>query len=113
MTKIKKSKTKIEDFDLDKLAYAVAMAETQNCKKWFGKMYNNCFGIKNWNTVPCEKTGRLRMCIFYSPEESYKAFKIIWAKHYKRFPDYRLASIWTGRDSASTWLKHVRSYYFN
>ena len=98
-------------FDLDKLAYAVAMAETKNCKSWFGKKYNNCFGIKNWNTVPCRRTWRLRMCIFENPQESYKAFKKIWSTHYKRFPDYRLAMIWTGKDRSRTWLYHVNYFY--
>jgi hypothetical protein len=31
------------DFDLDRLARAVAMAETNNCTKGYGKTYNNCF----------------------------------------------------------------------
>lgn len=30
-------------FDLDRLARAVAMAETNNCTKGYGKTYNNCF----------------------------------------------------------------------
>lgn len=34
-------------YDLDKLAKAVAIAETGNCTKGYGKEYNNCFGIKN------------------------------------------------------------------
>lgn len=29
--------------DLDRLAKAVAMAETNNCTKGYGKTYNNCF----------------------------------------------------------------------
>lgn len=29
--------------DLDRLARAVAMAETNNCTKGYGKTYNNCF----------------------------------------------------------------------
>ena len=31
------------DFDLDRLARAVAMAETGNCTKGYGKTYSNCF----------------------------------------------------------------------
>ena len=30
-------------FDLDRLARAVAIAETGNCTKGYGKTYNNCF----------------------------------------------------------------------
>jgi len=34
-------------YDLDKLAKAVAIAETGNCTKGYGKEYFNCFGIRN------------------------------------------------------------------
>lgn len=98
-------------FDIEKLAYAVAMAETANCTKGYGSMYNNCFGIKNGNTAPCDRIGQNRMCIYNSPSESYEAFKIIWSKWYKTFPDYALANKWTGADRVDTWLKHVSHYY--
>lgn len=42
-------------FDLDRLARAVAIAETGNCTKGYGKTYNNCFGIKSGRTAPCPK----------------------------------------------------------
>jgi hypothetical protein len=35
------------------------------------------------------------MCKFKSTEESFEAFKIIWAKWYKEYPTYELASRWT------------------
>lgn len=41
---IKPKEVKIDiSFDLDKLAKAVAMAETGNCTKGYGKTYSNCF----------------------------------------------------------------------
>ena len=39
--------------DLDRLAKAVAMAETNNCTKGYGKTHFNCHGIKSGNTYPC------------------------------------------------------------
>ena len=103
----------VATFNIDKLAYAVAMAETHNCTKWYWKMYNNCFWIKNWNTAPCEKIWKNRMCIYNSPKESYEAFKIIWGKWYKTFPSRTLASRWTWADRVDTWLQHVTHYYYN
>ena len=93
------------------LAYAVAMAETENCKFWFWKEYNNCFWIKNWKTAPCPRIGRKNMCIYNSPSESYEAFKKIWKTHYKKFPNYDMAVTWTGDDKASIWLADVKFYY--
>ena len=46
---------KKSELDLDKLAFAIAMSETNNCKLWYWKTYNNCFWIKNWNTAPCKR----------------------------------------------------------
>lgn len=99
-------------YDLDKLAKAVAIAETGNCTKGYGKEYNNCFGIKNWNTAPCPKIGRNRMCIYEKPEDSYKAFKTIWAKWYKWHPNLTSARRWTGNDNATRWLSHVNLHYY-
>ena len=99
--------------NLDNLAYAIAMAETWNCKLWFGKMYNNCFWIKDWNTAPCKKTWRLNMCIYDSPEESYERFKIIWQKWYVTFPTLYLRTKWTWADHRNTWLENVTHYYYN
>lgn len=102
----------IDGTDLNKLAYSVAMHETANCTKGYGKQYNNCFGIKNGNTVPCKKIGRNRMCVYDKPEESYEAFKKIWATHYKTFPNQRKAAYWSGNDNSKQWLKNV-SYFYN
>lgn len=96
--------------DLDKLAYAVAMAETHDCTKGYGATHNNCFGIKNANTAPCDWP-KMVMCRYNDPSESYEAFKKIWWKWYKKFPDRSLAVRWTGNDRADSWLEHVTHYY--
>lgn len=103
----------VSSLDINKLAYAVAMAETHNCTKGYWKMYNNCFWIKNWNTAPCKKIGQNRMCIYETPQESYEAFKIIWQRWYVTFPNRQLASKWTWADRVDSWLKHVNHYYYN
>lgn len=98
-------------FDLDRLARAVAIAETGNCTKGYGKTYNNCFGIKSGRTAPCPKVWKSKMCIYEKPEDSYKAFKIIWAKWYKTHPNLVSAQRWTGHDNAVRWLSHVNLHY--
>lgn len=109
---VQNKKTEIENWiNYYDLAYAVAMAETKNCKLWFWKEYNNCFGIKNGKTAPCKKVWRARTCIYDSKDESYEAFKKIWKTHYKIFPDLRLAEVWTWKDRAKTWLYNVKLYY--
>jgi len=102
---------KIDNYDIDRLARAVAMAETGNCTKWYGKTYNNCFGIKNGRTAPCPKVGKSKMCIYEKPEDSYKAFKTIWAKWYAWKPNLKMAQRWTWHDNAVRWLSHVNLYY--
>ena len=97
--------------DINKLAKAVARHETWNCKLWYWKEYNNCFGIKNGGTAPCKKMGRNNMCIYNSPAESYDAFNIIRSKWYKTLPTLALAKKWSGNDRASEWLKNVLFFY--
>lgn len=103
--------TKDDKFDIDKLAKAIALAETWNCTKGYGKTYNNCFWIKNWNTAPCKKVGRNRMCIYEKPEDSYVAFKTIWMKWYKTMPTHKQAVIWSWNDDAVTWRQNVLHHY--
>jgi len=104
-----KTSTPKED-PLDKLARAVAIAETYNCTKGYGVTHNNCFGIKKGNTYPCQTKGKSRMCNFSTKEESFVAFKVIWAKWYKNhIPNKANAIRWTGNDRADTWLKHVKA----
>lgn len=97
-------------FDLDKLAYAVAMAETHNCTKGYGITYKNCFGIKNGNTAPCPKIGRNNMCIYDDPQQSYEAFKAIWVRWYGEYPTIEDARRWTGGNGVN-WLKNISFYY--
>lgn len=79
----------------------------------YGKMYNNCFGIKNGGIAPCPKIGRNRMCIYSSPEASYEAFRKIWVKGYGGgFPTLKQASRWSGGDGKN-WLKSVKYHYNN
>lgn len=100
-------------FNLDHLAWSVAGAETNHCAKWYGKSYNNCFGIRNWNTAPCPKVGINRMCIYERPEDSYEAFKKIRSTRYKWRPDMNKARKRTGNDHASTRLANVNHLYHN
>lgn len=97
--------------DLNRLAKAVAWAETHDCTKGYGASYNNCFGIKNGNTAPCAKIGRSNMCIYETPEQSYEAFKKIWSRWYRAYPNRNLASKWTGNDRPDSWLAAVKSKY--
>ena len=98
-------------FNLDALAKAVAKHETASCTKGYGAEYNNCFGIKNGNTAPCEQIGRNRMCIYNHPDESYEAFKIIWSRWYGEMPTYTSAKRYSGNDRAGTWLANVTQFY--
>jgi hypothetical protein len=91
--------------DLDRLAYAVAIAETGGCKKGSAISHNNCFGIITW------KYGKRRFKYYSNKEESYKDFKRIWSKYYKVYPTIKEAVKWTGNDRASIWLNNVSKYY--
>lgn len=100
-------------FDLDKLAYAVAMQETKNCTLWYWATHNNCFWIKHWNTVPCPWVSKMAMCKFDTPEESYEAFKIIWSKWYWELPTREMAVRWSWNDRADYWWRNVLYIYDN
>jgi hypothetical protein len=107
----KEEALKSTEIDLDKLAYAVAMAETANCTTGMGPTRNNCFGIKNGNTAPCDRMSASRFCIYETPEQSYEAFKKIWSTWYKGFPTIAQARRWTGNDRPHHWLNTVTQYY--
>lgn len=88
--------------DLNRLAYAVAMAETKDCGIDYGSAkYNNCFGIIRNGTFERYET----------KEESYKDFKEIWSKYYQDYPNWSLATKWTGGDRVDTWLQAINQYY--
>lgn len=93
-----------EVLNMDKLAYAVAMAETGDCTKGAGR-YNNCFGIMHW------PNGVRTLRRYETKEDSYEHFKEIWSKHYKTFPTYSMAVKWTGNDNPKRWLEIVNYYY--
>lgn len=93
--------------DLDKLAYAVSMAETGGCKDGTAIKRNNCFGIMSW------PSGKRTPKWYNTQQESFEDFKRIWAKSYKRFPDIVLARKWTGNDKPQQWLKNVTYHYNN
>ena len=99
------------EFDINRLAYAVAMAETKDCTLWYWKTHNNCMWIKHWNTVPCPWVPKMAMCKFETKEDSYEAFKTIWTKWYGEYPTYNLAHKWTWGDRVNNWLNIVAFYY--
>ncbi len=102
----------ITNVDMDKLAYAIRMAETGDCTKGYGLEYNNCYGIKNGSIAPCEEIGRNRMCMYKKPEDSTEAFKQIWIKGYGgQFPSYKAAQVWTGSSNPQAWINNVSFYY--
>lgn len=104
--------------DLDKIAYAVSMVETHNCKLGYGAEYNNCFGITQGNTAPCKKVGRNSMCIYDAPEESYIAFKKIWNRWYGGgLPNQEQAKCWVNGCGSNKipyqWIENVYHYYYS
>lgn len=99
--------------DLDKLSRAVGWAETHDCQLGYGKMFNNCVGLKNGSIAPCSKIGQNNMCIYDTPEDSYKAFRKVWSLGYgSRFPTYKDAQIYTGNDRPESWLSNVSVKYY-
>lgn len=88
-------------YDIDKLAYCVAQAETQNCTTGVGKTKNNCFGIKRGGSFISFKT----------PQSSYEAFKGLWQRGYGAFPTLRMAARYTNNDRPQEWLNIVNTCY--
>lgn len=93
--------------DLDKLARAVAVAETSGCTQGSGRSRNNCFGIMHW------PGGKRTLISYPSKEASFEHFKDIWSRLYKRFPDRALAAKWTGNDHPDRWLATVEHVYYS
>lgn len=95
------------DYDLDKLAKAVAMHETKDCGVNVGSaLVNNCFGIRGWR-----KDGTPYFKQYATKEDSYKDFKRIWSTYYGRFPDTALAKKYSGNDRPQQWLANVTHFY--
>ena len=90
--------------DLDRLSYAVAMAETKNCEvKTNFTVRGNCHGLILSNGIAYFPSTEF--------ETSHDQFKDIWKRMYGRFPDYNLAVKYTGGDRAKDWLRIVNYYY--
>lgn len=91
-----------KNVDIDRLAYAVAQAETNNCKVGnSAREHNNCFGIKNGKGF---KT-------FRTQEESYLAFKKLWMTKYgDHFPTLQDAKKYSAGEGVS-WLNRVTAAY--
>lgn len=91
-----------EPFDIDKLAHAVAVAETSNCTKGVGKSKNNCHGIN-----ACKG-----YCIYSSTTDSFTAFKSIWLRKYgARFPTWNDALKYTNGNDTKHWMYNVTRIY--
>lgn len=91
-----------EPLDMDKLAYAVSVAESSACRSPVAQRLNNCHGIMR----------KGQYVEFANTAESYAAFKYTWNKSYKRFPDRALAAKYSSESAADTWLCNVRRVYF-
>lgn len=91
-------------FDIDKLAYAIAIKETQNCKTGTGRAHkNNCHGITDGNGD---------FATYGSPAESYVAFKEMWLRKYgDHFPTEKEAILYSSNPDVFDWLKVVASVY--
>uniref|UniRef100_A0A6H2A0S5 Putative glycoside hydrolase n=2 Tax=viral metagenome TaxID=1070528 RepID=A0A6H2A0S5_9ZZZZ len=87
--------------NLDKLAYAVSIHESNGCNSYVARMYNNCHGIRRNGTWQH----------YVSKEDSFNDFKEIWSKYYKKFPDYELADKYSGGDRTNEWLNNVTKIY--
>lgn len=90
---------------LDKLAYAVALHETNDCKLWTGRV-NNC----HWMLI---RVGGKRVPIVYkSKQESYEAFKKLWVRRYGGCPDMAKAIKYSWSDRPQEWLENVNHYLY-
>lgn len=92
-----------QPLDIDKLAYAVSVAESSACTSPVALRQNNCHGL----------TLRGELQTFENTEQSFAAFKYTWNKSYKRFPDRQLAAKYSSEGAADRWLCHVRRIYYD
>lgn len=89
--------------DVRKLCLAIARHETRNCTDTIAP--NNCVNIMTW------ERGYREGKSYTDPESSIQDCMALWAKHYKRFPDYALADKYTGGDNVYGWLATVKQAY--
>jgi len=106
-TKIQEKKVAVDmnNYDLDCLADAVAVAETSYCQAGSGLSRNNAFGIMTW------KTGTRQLKHYNTCEDSWDDFKRIWSTHYDVYPTMSTAVKWTGNDNPQRWLTNVNNAY--
>ncbi|MDB4978960.1 MAG: hypothetical protein JWM56_1146 [Candidatus Peribacteria bacterium] len=88
--------------NIQKLAHAVAVAETSDCTTGTGRSHlNNCFGIRG-------KNGFVK---FASKEESYAYFEEMWLRKYcDCFPTLAHARRYSAEEGTS-WLHRVTVVY--
>lgn len=92
--------------DLDKLAHAVAVAETEDCTTGTGVSRNNCHGIFQCGPTGCEPVA------FASKEDSTKAFKELWMRNYgNHFPTEEDARRYVDSDAVE-WYQTVTQVYY-
>ena len=103
------STQKVLSYDLDRLAYAVSVAETGNCTTGSAISKNNCFGIMQWDAQ-----GNRSVKAYASHDDSFADFKRIWSSFYGAYPTHEngLAKKWTGNQGEATiWLQNVNAAY--
>lgn len=94
-----------KNVNLEKLAHAVAVAETGDCTKGTGVTKNNCHGIFGCVNGVCGPRA------FKSKEQSYEEFQKLWITKYgDRFPTIKDAQRYTASDG-KRWLNTVRVVY--
>lgn len=99
----------INDNHMDRLAHAIAVAETGDCTTGMGATKNNCFGIMEW---PAWNNYKRVGKTYNSKAEAYDDFKRIWTQYYgSRYPTWNDAVKWTGNNNPTTWLNNVKSAY--
>lgn len=96
-------------FDIDKLAYAISIAETGGCTKGVARL-NNCHGIMVCNH------GRCHPKAYKTKQESFSDFKSMWMKKYGVFPTQRIASCYVNgcrskKPYPKQWLDTVTKSY--
>ena len=89
-------------FNLNRLAIAIATAETSDCTAGVGASKNNCFGIRDSNGFK----------YFATPEQSYAVFKEFWPRIYgDHFPTIEDAQMYVSSNDVSDWLSTVVRIY--
>lgn len=94
----------IHSFDIDKLARAVAFAETSSCTKGTALTHNNCHGIR--------RNGQFVKYPNEKHKTSFDDFKELWQKYYGGFPTIDMANKYSGNDKPDLWIKAVSQFYY-